>query len=294
MLLADRHHRQLVERDLEARMAVGQPLVLGLQRRAELDELLVGREEPLPHDGRRRHREVLAVEQLRVEQRLLGGDVARVGRRQAEDMLRRQLVEHGLQQRAPQRQQVMALVEHDDAHARVAQRSHPRSRRSRQQLVGRQVGQLARRDLPLDPRDQPRDVALALRRGLPLPARRLGHDLLDGLPGDARTLACPNTESRLAQHPLGVGGPAQRLVGQRMQVLAHRPEQRLLLRPLALDRARRAQHDRRHAEAPHDLQPDDRLARPRRRDEQRLVAPGGAVGFEGRPGTATDSPATAP
>ena len=216
-----------------------------------------------------------------VEGGLLGGHVLRVGGGQAEHVLGREQLEDRLQQRAPQRQQVMAFVEDDDAHPGVAQRLHALHRVGGEQLAGGDVGQLARRDLTLAARDDPRDVALAPACRLPVPGRGLGHDLVDALPGRGRALLEPDAVGRVAQHALRVGGLAQRLVGEDVQVRAARAEQRLLLTPLALDRPRRAQHHGGRAEPADDLEADDRLARAGWSDDQGLVAPGRAVGLEG-------------
>ena len=196
-------------------------------------------------------------------------------------MLGLEQLEDGLQQRAPQRQQVMALVEHDDADAGLAQAGDALARGGRQQIARGDVRQPARGDAALQPRDDPRDVAVAAIGGRAVPRRGLGDDLAQRLAGCLGALARPHPRRRLAQHALRIARLTQRLIGQRVQVGARRAEQRLLLAPLALDRARRAQHHGRHADAPHDLQPDDRLARARRRDQQRPVASRGAVGLEG-------------
>ena len=99
--------------------------------------------------------------------------------------------------------------------------------------------------------------------------------------GGGRALVRPVTPRGVAQHVLGIGRLADRLVGQRVDVVAAPAEERLLVAPLALDRLARAQHERRPAEAPHDLEADHGLARPGRRDDQRLVAAGGTLGLEG-------------
>ena len=102
----------------------------------------------------------------------------------------------------------MALVEDDDAHPGVAQRLHASQRTGGEQLTAADVGQLARRDLPLAARDDARDIARAPPCRLPFPRGGLGQHLGDALPGGGRALLEPDALSRVAQHPLRVGGLA--------------------------------------------------------------------------------------
>lgn len=89
---------------VEVGVALGQPLVLGLHRSAQLHKLLVGGEEALAHHGGRGDEVVLLVQQLPVEGGLLGGELAHGGREQLGGRQLRELAAGGA-----------ALVPRDDA-----------------------------------------------------------------------------------------------------------------------------------------------------------------------------------
>jgi hypothetical protein len=147
-------------------MALGQPAALRGERLAQLHELLVRRQEALAHDRRCGGEEVDCPQQLVVQRGLRLGQLARVRRGESDDVRGPQLLEQRPKERAPQRHQVVALVEDDDAHTRVDQRAQPGTRGRREQLGRRQVGQLARGRVALQASDQASDVALApLGRG---------------------------------------------------------------------------------------------------------------------------------
>ena len=91
---------------------------LALQRRGQVDQLLVGSQVALLDHGGRRDLEIGLAEQLTVERALGGGQV--VGRRRGQAdherlarLARRDLVDQGLDQPAPQLEQVVALVQDD-------------------------------------------------------------------------------------------------------------------------------------------------------------------------------------
>lgn len=220
---------------VEAGVALGQPLVLGLQRSAQLHKLLVGGEEALAHHRRGGDEVVLLVQQLPVEGGLLGGELAGVGGGQAQHVVGRELGQHHLHQRAPHGHQVVALVEHDGAYAGRAQLGDPLPHRGREQLGGRQLRKLAAGGAALVPRDDADQVAVAARSRLAGPGGDLGFDLLGGVACGLRTLAGPLALRRGAQHVVGIAGLAQRLVGEGVHVGAALAEQRLLVLPLALD-----------------------------------------------------------
>ena len=106
----------------EARVVLGQPVALGVQRLGDPGQLLERREVPVADDGRGRDGEVDRAEQLVVELGLLAGEVRRRRGRQPDHVRRLarggQLAERGAHDVAPQRREVVALVEHHRADLR--------------------------------------------------------------------------------------------------------------------------------------------------------------------------------
>ena len=243
-------------------------VVLGVQRAAELHELLVRGEVALAHDRGRGDGEVHGVEQLARRAR-----PPRRSRRCGLVAVRPRTCcgasssKTALQQRAPQRQQVVALVEHDDAHAGVAQRLHALHARWRRAAgAAGDLGQLAGRDLPLRRARRSRATSRSrCRPPCPSQAAVSATTSSTRLPGRGRALLRARWRwAAVAQHALRVGGLAQRLVGQHVQVR----------RCCAPNSACFSPHWRwivcvghstsgGHAEPADDLQADDRLARAR-------------------------------
>ena len=116
---------------------LGQVGALGRHRLGQPHELLVGRELPVADDGRRRDGEVDRAEQRGVELGLGLGQPDRRRRREPDDVHVAQLAQHGADHVAPQRRQVVALVEHHDADAELGELLDPLARGR-----GEQVAQL--------------------------------------------------------------------------------------------------------------------------------------------------------
>jgi hypothetical protein len=282
---------------LEARVVLGQPPALGVQRLGQPRELLERGEVALAHDGRRRHGEVDRAEQLGVQVVLGAGEVGR--RRGGEPdhvrVLVAQLVDHRAHDVAPHRREVVALVEHDRADAGRLERVDALAGGLREQLRQLDLGVLAARDLALDRGGDARDLRPAALGGAALVREPLGDRLLDLDAGGRRAVGRPACDGDLPDRGARVLELAQRLVGHdgdreerlraghprdvgRRAELPHRP------RPLHLHGGIGRQDERAAADAAHQLDAQQRLSGARRRDDVRVAAPLGAVVLEGRHG----------
>ncbi len=153
---------------------------------------------------------------------------------------------------APERREVVALVEHDRPDARGAQRLDPLPRPGRQQLAEVQLAVRAARDLALEPGDDPRELLVAPLRRRARPRRRAGRHGGDGLARGPRPLLGPARLGRGAQRVAGIVEPRERLVGQARHRGARpvgdepggRAERRSRRRPLLLDGRVRREHQR--------------------------------------------------
>ena len=199
---------------------------LGRGRPGQEREFLVRREQALPHQRGRRHLEVHRAEQRPVQHRLLGGHQVRRGRGQPDDPGLAELLDHRLQQPAPQLQKVVALVEHQRPRTpglQAGDQSPPVRVQEGQHPLGAQPGPRA-----LNPDGRLLAVARRAQRA-------------QGLVGQHG--------QRGRQLPAGGGGHHVRA------------ERRLPLRhPLGLDRRVGAQHHGGAAQPPRRLEPDQRLA----------------------------------
>ncbi|HEY6694957.1 MAG TPA: hypothetical protein VI006_19050 [Solirubrobacteraceae bacterium] len=279
---------------LEARVVLGQPRALGVQRRGQPRQLLVGREVALAHDRRGRDREVDRPEQLSVELVLGAAEIGRRRRREPDDVHVElaQLVEHGPHDVPPHRREVVALVEHDRADARRLERLDPLARGLGEQLGQLDLGVLAAGDLALDRRGDAGDLSGAALGRAAFVGVALGQRLVDLDAGRRGAVGRPASGGDLPDRRTRVVELAQRLVGhdrdrerrlrpghprdvRRRAELAHRA------RPLHLHRAAGREHERAAADAPHELDAEQRLARAGRRDDVRVALPRRAVALEG-------------
>ena len=129
----------------EARLVLVEPLLLRRQRLGEPRELLVRREVPVADHGRRRHLEVDRPEQRRVQLGLLGRQLVRRRRGEPDDVdVGAELLQHRPHDVAPERGEVVALVEHDGGDARGAA-ARPPARGRRARAGRRDAGRRARR-----------------------------------------------------------------------------------------------------------------------------------------------------
>ncbi len=278
---------ETVEQLREARVAFGEPLALGRQRRREERELLIRREVSVAHDGGRRDLKVHGSEQLGVQRRLLTAQLARRRGRQADHVEISERGDDGADEVAPQRCEVMALVENQAADPVRAQRLDPSPHARRDQLVERDAEILTASDRSLQARDLILDGMLEALTRVPGESLDFGPCLLERRPSRPRALGNQSLVRGCAQRPAGVRGLADGLVGENVQRAGGTGERRRrvgeqpeLLRPLLGDRRGRREHQRRAAEPAHDLEPDHRLARAGRSDQMRRCASSRPVGFE--------------
>jgi hypothetical protein len=189
---------------------------------------------------------------------------------------------------APQRGEVVTLVQHQGRDPATPQRLHP-SARGRLQQVG-EVDALvpAAGDLPLQRRPDTSKLARAAPRRRVPPGRDVPLDLRDRDAHGPGAVDRPAPLGRVAQRHPGILDLAERLVGQagdrgvgiwcRDTVACAeqlgRPE------PLRLHGRVRAQHQRPPAEAPDDLHPENGLAGARWGEEVRGAPAGLPVMLE--------------
>ncbi len=195
-------------------MLVEPPLLAG-RRLGQPGQLLIRREEAVAHDGRRRHLEVDRPEQRLVELGLLRRQLVRRRRGEPDDVdVAAQLLQHRADHVAPQRSEVMALVEDDRRHAAGAQRVDPLPSAGREQVGEPHRRVAAARDLALERRGDAGQLALAPARGRAGPARGLGGHRVRRLGGRRRALRDPARLRRAAQRGARVVEPRERLVGE--------------------------------------------------------------------------------
>ena len=199
----------------EAGVVLGQPFALGLQRLGQPRQLLVGREVAVAHHGGRGDGEVDRAEQRVVELGLGLGQADRRRRRQPDHVhVLAELAEHRAHDVAPQRREVVALVEQHDADAHLGQLLHaPRGGRG-EQVAQLDARVLAARDLALERGADPRQLARAAVGGGALERLALAQGLLRRHAGRGRALVRPARLREPAEHDLGVLELAQRLVGE--------------------------------------------------------------------------------
>ena len=278
---------------------LGQPVALGVQRLGDPGQLLERREVPVADDGRGRDREVDGAEQLVVELGLLAGEVRRRRRRQPDHVRRLarggQLAERGAHDVAPQRGEVVALVEHDRADLGGGEPAHALARGDGEQVRQPDALVAALGDLALDRGADPGELAAAALGGRVgrAPARGLAVDRLGVAAGRGGALGGPARRGQPPERDLGVVDLRQRLVGEAQQLPAGRGgvggdqarvvgERARQPHPLHLHRAVGHQHERTAADPAGELDPEQRLARAGRRDDVRPPPAGLAVALEGR------------
>ena len=192
-----------------------------------------------------------------------------------------QLAEHGADDVAPQRREVVALVEQHDADAELGQRLHALAGRLGEQVAQLDAGVLAARDLALERRADLRQLARPALGGGALERLALALDLLAGHAGGGGALVGPARLRQPSEHDLRILELAQRLVGEardRLErvgaghVRGRAREVRDRARPLLLDALVRGEHERALADAPDQLDAEQRLARAGRRDDVRALA----------------------
>jgi hypothetical protein len=203
-----------------------------------------------------------------------------------------QLVEHRTNDVPPHRREVVALVEHDRADARRLERLYPFARRLGEQHGQLDLGVLAAGDLALDRRGDAGDLGGSAVGRCAFEGAALGPRLVDLDAGRRGAVGRPAGGGDLPNRRARVVELAQRLVGhdrdrecrlgpghprdvRRRAELAHRA------RPLHLHRAIGREHERAAADAPHELDAEQRLPRAGRRHDVRAALPRRAVALEG-------------
>jgi hypothetical protein len=259
----------------EARVVLAQPGDLALQRPGQPGQLLVGGEEPLADDARGRDGEVDGADQAVVQLGLLAGERVGRGGGEGDQVDLAELGNHRADDIAPQRGQVVALVEHHRGRPVAGQSRHPPPGRRLEQVPEVDPAVLAPGDLALQRRPDPGQLAGAALVGRVPPGRGLAFHLPDRDAEGPGPVGRPAPLGGVAEGGRRVIDLAERLVGEAGDGGAGvgggeagaGPEPRGRPEPLGLDGRVRAEHQRTVAEAADDLHAQQRLARPRRGDQ---------------------------
>jgi hypothetical protein len=259
----------------EAGVVLAQPGGLALQRLGQPGQLLVGGEEPLADDPRGRDGEVDGADQAVVQLGLLATERVGRGGGEGDQVDLAEPLDHRADDIAPQRGQMVALVQHHRGRAVAGQGRHPPPGRRLEQVPEVDVAVLAPGDLALERRPDPGQLAGAAFAGRVPPARGLAFHLLDRDAERPGPVGRPAPLGGVAEGGRRVIDLAERLVGEAGDgggqagggQAGGGPEPRGRLEPLGLDGRVRAEHQRTVAEAADDLHAQQRLARPRRGDQ---------------------------
>jgi hypothetical protein len=273
---------------LEADVVLGEPRSLRLERRGEPGELLIRGEETLPHDRGSRHREIDRPEERVVELSLFPRQLIRWRGRQPDEMHLAELLDGGAHDIAPERGQVVALVEDDRPDTVAAQDVQPLAGAGAEQVSESQVTVLGAGNLALERGGDVGKLASAASRRHAGPCSRLAVGLVDRPPRRGCAFARPPPLGEIPECNGGIVETRERLIGEtrdrRVRLRRSKsglgPERRRNAKPLSLDGRVRNEHERPLSEPPDDLHPQQRLAGARRRDDVRAPATAAPVPFE--------------
>ena len=198
----------------EPQVVLGQPGGLRVQRPGQPGQLLIGGQGPVTHQRRGRHDEVDRAEQGAVEVALLGRQRVGRGGGQPDQMHVAQLGDGGPHNIAPQRGEVMALVEHHRSRTATAQRLDALTGARRQQVAQPHAARPGPGDLPLQRRRDASQFPPAAGRRLTGPGPRVTLGVRHRGAGGPGPLRGPAPLRDIAQRHRGILELAQRLVGQ--------------------------------------------------------------------------------
>jgi hypothetical protein len=163
----------------EAEVVLPQPVDLAVERLGEPRQLLVGSQEPVAHHARGRDGEVDRPEQALVQLRLLLGQLVGRGGGESHEVDVAEQRSGRADDIAPQRGEVVALVQHQGRDPATPQRLHPSARGRFQQVGEVDALVLAAGDLPLQRRPDSSKLACAAPRRRVPPGRDVPLDLRD-------------------------------------------------------------------------------------------------------------------
>lgn len=198
----------------EPEVVLREPLRLGLQRASEPSELLVGGEVALADDGWRRDGEVDRPEKALVELCLISGEYVRRRSREPDEVDVAEFFDGRADDVAPERGEVMAVVEDDRLDAVRAQRVEPLASARCKEVTEAESTMLGPGDFALDRGFDAAQLALAPGSGLPRPACRFALDLLTRLAGCLSSLDRPPPSREIAESDARIVELAERLVGE--------------------------------------------------------------------------------
>jgi hypothetical protein len=272
----------------EAEVVLPQPADLAVERLSEPRQFLVGGQEPVAHHARGRDREIDRPDQALVQLRLLLGQLIGRGGGEGDEVDVAEQREDRTDDTAPQRGEVVALIQHQGRDPTPPQGLHPLARTRRQRLGEVDAPVLAAGDLALQRRLDASDLPHPAPRRCVPPGRGLPLHLSDrdakcpGTVGDPPSLGdVPKDDPRVLDLAERLVGEARDLgVRVRSRDTVAGAEQLGRPGPLRLHGRVRAQHQRPRAQAADDLHAQHRLAGPRWSQEMRGAPAGPPVTLE--------------